>query len=221
MPKHFTWMPPVLRPPKIIAMVQNYQAHAAEFKNEAPSEPVWFAKTGNSLTGHEQPIILPAWLESRVDHEVELAVIIGRRAKDVPQDQWRDYVLGYSIINDVSARHLQKTDRENKHPWTRCKNFDTFTPFGPYLVPAASVNDPQKLKISCRVGAEVRQNSTTSDMIHPVAKLIAVLSKFMTLEPGDVIATGTPAGVGKLLAGDSCECEIEGLGVLRNPVQKR
>ncbi|CAG0930160.1 5-oxopent-3-ene-1,2,5-tricarboxylate decarboxylase / 2-hydroxyhepta-2,4-diene-1,7-dioate isomerase [Planctomycetaceae bacterium] len=217
----FAWALPLRRPHKIIALVQNYQDHAAEFGATAPPEPVWFSKLNSSLTPHESEIVLPAWLESRVDHEVELAVILGRGGKEIAQEKALDYVAGYSIMNDVSARHLQKSDRENKHPWLRCKNFDTFTPFGPCLVAAAAVKDPQALTIACRVNGEVRQNGNTKQMIHPVAKLIAVLSRYMTLEAGDVISTGTPAGVGKLVDGDVVECEIEGVGLLRNRVVKR
>lgn len=217
----FAWALPLKRPHKIIALVQNYQDHAAEFGATAPSEPVWFSKLSTSLAAHESEIVLPAWLESRVDHEVELAVILGRSGKEIAPEKALEYVAGYSIMNDVSARHLQKSDRENKHPWLRCKNFDTFTPFGPCLVAAAAIPDPQALAISCRVNGEVRQNGSTKQMIHPVAKLIAVLSRYMTLEAGDVISTGTPAGVGKLAEGDTVECEVESVGLLRNRVVKR
>lgn len=217
----FAWALPLKRPHKIIALVQNYQDHAAEFGATAPSEPVWFSKLSTSLAAHESEIVLPSWLESRVDHEVELAVILGRSGKEIAPEKALEYVAGYSIMNDVSARHLQKSDRENKHPWLRCKNFDTFTPFGPCLVAAAAIPDPQALAISCRVNGEVRQNGSTKQMIHPVAKVIAVLSRYMTLEAGDVISTGTPAGVGKLAEGDTVECEVEGVGLLRNRVVKR
>lgn len=217
----FAWALPLKRPHKIIALVQNYQDHAAEFGATAPPEPVWFSKLSTSLAAHESEIVLPAWLESRVDHEVELAVILGRSGKEIAPEKALEYVAGYSIMNDVSARHLQKSDRENKHPWLRCKNFDTFTPFGPCLVAAAAIPDPQALAISCRVNGEVRQNGSTKQMIHPVAKVIAVLSRYMTLEAGDVISTGTPAGVGKLAEGDTVECEVESVGLLRNRVVKR
>lgn len=217
----FAWALPLKRPHKIIALVQNYQDHAAEFGATAPPEPVWFSKLSSSLAPHDSEIVLPAWLESRVDHEVELAVILGKGGKEIAPQKALEHVAGYSIMNDVSARHLQKSDRENKHPWLRCKNFDTFTPFGPWLVAAAAIKDPQALAIACRVNGETRQNGSTRQMIHPVAKLIAVLSRYMTLEAGDVISTGTPAGVGKLVDGDVVECEIEGVGVLRNRVVKR
>lgn len=217
---HWRFLPPILRPGKVIAMVQNYARHAAEFGNAAPPEPTWFAKLPSSLCGHESEIVIPSWLEGRVDHEVELAVIIGERVKDLPEESALDIVAGYSVLNDVSARRVQKQDRENKHPWTRSKNLDTFTPMGPYFVPASQVRDPQALRVRCRVGDEVRQNASTADMIHTVAKQISVMSRWMTLEPGDVIATGTPEGVGPLSDGDWCECEIEGIGMLRNRVQR-
>jgi len=221
MPGHWTFAPPIGRPGKIIAMVQNYQKHAAEFGNTAPPDPTWFAKLPSSLCGHDSAIVIPPWLEGRVDHEVELAVVIGRRGKDVPESGALGLVAGYSVLNDVSARRVQKADREKQHPWTRCKNLDTFTPMGPYFVPARYVPDPQKLAIACRVNGEARQNATTAEMIHPVAKQISVMSRWMTLDPADVIATGTPEGVGALNDGDLCECEIEGVGKLANPVQRR
>lgn len=220
MPEHWRFLPPVPRPGKIIAMVQNYRKHAAEFGNTAPPEPTWFAKLPSSLCGHESEVVIPSWLEGRVDHEVELAVIVGMRVKDVPLASALDCIAGYSVLNDVSARRVQKQDRENQHPWTRCKNLDTFTPMGPYFVPARFISDPNELRISCRVNGEPRQNSSTAEMIHPVAKQISVMSKWMTLEPGDVIATGTPEGVGALNDGDVCECEIENIGKLRNRVKR-
>lgn len=220
MPGHFNWLPPIPRPGKILAMVQNYRKHAAEFGNEAPPAPVWFGKISSSLTGHETTIRIPSWVDGRVDHEVELAAVMGQRAKEVLADTALGLVAGYTIANDMSARRIQKDDRENKHPWLRCKNFDTFTPMGPYFVPARYVPDPQALKIMCRVNGETRQDATTADMIHPVNKIVAEMSRWMTLEPGDVICTGTPEGVYNLRDGDVCECEIAGLGILRNPVSR-
>jgi 2-keto-4-pentenoate hydratase/2-oxohepta-3-ene-1,7-dioic acid hydratase in catechol pathway len=220
MPDHFNWLPPIPCPGKILAMVQNYRKHAAEFGNSAPPAPVWFGKLASSLTGQQTDIRIPAWVDGRVDHEVELAVVMGQRAREVLEDSALDLVAGYSIANDISARRIQKDDRENKHPWLRSKNFDTFTPMGPYFVPARYVPDPQALKIICRVNGETRQDATTADMIHPVRRIIAEMSRWMTLEPGDVICTGTPEGVYNLRDGDVCECEIAGLGILRNPVKR-
>lgn len=220
MPGHWQWLPPIAQPGKIIAMVQNYQKHAAEFGNSAPPEPTWFAKLASSLTGHETQIVIPGWLQGRVDHEVELAVVIGSRVKDAPEETALEAIAGYSVLNDVSARRIQKEDREKQHPWTRCKNLDTFTPLGPYFVPARYVPDPNKLGIACRVNGEPRQSASTAEMIHSVRKQITVMSRWMTLEPGDVIATGTPQGVGALNHGDVCECEIEGVCKLVNKVQR-
>ncbi len=221
MPRVFNWLPPLVRPGKIVAMVQNYRKHAAEFGNVAPPEPVWFGKLSSSLAGNSQPIVIPSWVDGRVDHEVELGVVIGKRAKEVSEAEAISHIAGYTVINDVSARRIQKEDREKTHPWLRCKNFDTFTPMGPYFVPARFIPDPQNLRIACRVNGETRQDATTADMIHPVAKQIAVMSRWMTLEPGDVIATGTPEGVNNLRDGDECECEIESIGILRNPVSRK
>lgn len=220
MPTVFTWLSPIPRPGKILAMVQNYRKHAAEFGNEAPPKPVWFGKLASSLTGHETAIKVPSWVDGRVDHEVELGAVIGTYAKEVPEDSALECVAGYTIVNDMSARRIQKDDRENKHPWLRCKNFDTFTPMGPYFVPARYIPDPQALRITCRVNGEARQDATTADMVHPVRKVISEMSRWMTLQPGDVIATGTPEGVYNLRDGDVCECEIEHLGTLRNPVER-
>lgn len=219
-PAGITWLPPIPRPGKILAMVQNYRKHAAEFGNTAPPSPVWFGKLSSSLTGHEQPIRVPAWVDGRVDHEVELGAVIGSTVREIAAESALDCVAGYTIINDISARRIQGQDRENKHPWLRSKNFDTFTPMGPFFVPARYVPDPQNLRISCRVNDETRQDATTADMVHSVAAIIAEMSRWMTLEPGDVIATGTPEGVYNLAGGDVCECEIGGLGVLSNPVQR-
>ena len=218
-PATIHWLPPIPRPGKILAMVQNYRKHAAEFGNTAPAAPVWFSKLTSSLAGHKRPIMVPGWVDGRVDHEVELGVVIGRRVKELTTGAL-GCVAGYTIINDVSARRVQKDDRENKHPWLRSKNFDTFTPMGPYFVPARYVPDPQNLRIVCRVNGEARQDATTADMIHNIESMIIEMSRWMTLEPGDVIASGTPEGVGNLADGDVCECEIEGLGVLRNPVER-
>ncbi len=214
------WRTPILKPGKILAVVQNYHKHAAEFGNDAPSEPVWFSKLNTSMTSHESNIRIPEWVDGRVDHEVELAVIIGSTASNVTEPDALNHVAGYSILNDVSARRIQKQDRDNRHPWLRCKNFDTFTPFGAWMVTPDEVRDPQNLEIRCLVNNEVRQESNTSNMIHSVAKIISVVSRYTTLEPGDVIATGTPEGVGNLRDGDRVVCEVGKIGMLQNDVQR-
>jgi 2-keto-4-pentenoate hydratase/2-oxohepta-3-ene-1,7-dioic acid hydratase in catechol pathway len=220
-PGRWQWLPPIPRPGKILAMVQNYRKHAAEFGNQAPAAPVWFSKLSSSLTGHETDIVVPDFVEGRVDHEVELAAVIGATLRGISAESALDCVAGYTIVNDMSARRIQGQDRENKHPWLRSKSFDTFTPMGPYFVPARYVPDPQALYIRCRVDDETRQNASTADMVHPVKVVVSEMSRWMTLEPGDVIATGTPEGVGNVAGGQTVECEIEHLGVLRNKVRRK
>lgn len=212
---------PIARPTKIIGIGRNYAAHAKELKNEIPSEPIFFAKAPSSLTAHDTHIVIPNWIEDRVDHEAELAVVIGKQGKNITESEAESYVAGYSIINDVTARTMQKTDRDANEPWFRSKNLDTFTPMGPYLVPADEISDVNDLQIQLTVNGKERQNGNTSDMIFPVPKLIAYLSKYMTLEPGDVIATGTPEGVSALENGDHVEITISDIGTLKNRVVRK
>jgi len=216
-----------IAPSKIVAVGLNYREHVAESKGldmdirEIPVEPVLFAKTPNVLVGPGEPVVIPAFLaeyrftEPRVDHEAELAVIIGRRCKDVPESCALDYVRAYTCFNDVSQRNVQKSDVSG---WFRGKSFDTFGPIGPVAVPASGLPDPQNLDISCRVNGITKQRSNTSNMIFTVAALIAYISRNMTLEAGDIIVTGTPSGVSPVVHGDVMEVEIAGIGVLRNPV---
>ncbi len=225
-----------LNPQKIIAIGLNYREHIAESPSvlaakagraaiAAPDEPILFAKTPNVLIGPGEPITLPtaflahyAFPAARTDYEAELAVIIGRRCKDVGAEEALSCVLGYTCFNDVSQRDIQNGDRSG---WFRGKSFDGFGPIGPAIAPAALVSDPQRLKIACRLNGRVVQESNTASMIFGVAELVAFISRNMTLEPGDVIATGTPSGVGPLADGDFVEVEIEGIGVLANPVIER
>lgn len=197
-------------PSKIIGIGQNYRAHALEMGKGLPSEPLMFLKPPSALLPDGGAIERPdGYL--RVDHEGELGVVIGRRARHVSVDDALDHVLGYTCVNDVTVRDLQQKDGQ----WTRAKGFDTFCPVGPAI---ASELDPRDLRITTRVNGVVKQDSRTSDLIFDVATLIAFLSRHLTLEPGDLISTGTPAGVGNLAVGDVVEVEIEGIGVLRNPV---
>ena len=200
-----------VRPTKIVALGKNYRAHAAEMGSEVPAEPLIFLKPPSTVIGPEKPILLPG-LSQRVDYEGELAVIIGQRACRVSPEIALRYVLGYTCANDVTARDLQRKDEQ----WTRAKGFDTFCPLGPWIVTDV---DPSQLTVMTRVNGEVRQQGNTSDLVFGVAELIAFITQVMTLEPGDVIMTGTPAGVGPLQPGDVVEVEIENIGVLRNPVQ--
>lgn len=201
-------------PSKIVCVGRNYAEHAAELGNAMPTEPLLFLKAPSAIIGHQESIILPP-LSERVEHEGELGVVIGRRACRLKEseDPLR-YVLGYTCLNDVTARDLQRRDVQ----FTRGKSFDTFCPVGPYIVTDLS---PADLRVQTRVGTELRQDGRTSLMAFPVAFLIRYISQMMTLEPGDLIATGTPAGVAPLLDGDVCEVEVEGIGILRNPVRLR
>lgn len=212
----------VPRPGKIIAVGLNYSDHAAESAVEPPSAPITFTKWPTCLIGDADPIRIPAGIDE-VDWEAELAVVIGRTALDVAVEDALDYVAGYTCINDVSARRVQREEGQ----WSRAKSFDTFGPIGPVVVPAAELPDPQTLAITSRLNGRVMQHANTKDMIFSVAELISRLSQGMTLEAGDIIATGTPSGVGAfrdepvfLRDGDVIEIEIEGIGVLRNPVEQ-
>src|ERR1700759_2691777 len=210
---------PVPAPSKIICIGLNYRDHAAETGRELPTKPTVFAKFPTALTGPYDPIVLPA-LSNSVDYEGELGVVIGRQARFVSGDEALSYVGGYLGFHDVSARDVQGWTSQ----WTLGKSFDTFAPVGPFLVTAADVTDPQALEIETRVNGVTVQHSNTSNMVFSVAALISLLSEVMTLEPGDIIATGTPGGIGGaqnpprfLKDGDVVEVEIERLGCLRNP----
>jgi 2,4-didehydro-3-deoxy-L-rhamnonate hydrolase len=209
-------------PEKIICVGMNYRDHAAEAGLEVPDNPVLFAKWPNSLVGPGEPIVIPAWVEE-VDYEAELGVVIGKRARRVSPEGAFEAVAGYVCVNDVSSRKLQFEDGQ----WTRAKSLDTFTPVGPRLVPAGEVSDPQQLRIRCLVNGEVLQDSSTAEMVFGVAELVSFISRGITLAPGDLIATGTPAGVGFtrdppvfLRPGDEVTVEIEGIGALTNPVRE-
>lgn len=204
---------PPTAPTKIVCVGRNYPAHAAEHEAEVPKEPLLFFKPPSSVIGHGAPVILTPQSQ-QVEHESEMAIVIGRRCRDVPPEQAWDCVLGVTCGNDVTARDLQRQDRL----WTRAKGFDTFCPLGPWLVTGLSEEDVAGLEVTCRVNGEVRQRGNTSDMVFSPAQLIAYTSRIMTLEPGDVIMTGTPAGVSPIVEGDVVEVGVETIGVLRNPV---
>jgi 2-keto-4-pentenoate hydratase/2-oxohepta-3-ene-1,7-dioic acid hydratase in catechol pathway len=212
---------PPLRPGKIIGVGLNYRDHAAETGQALPDYPTVFAKFPSSVTGPAQPIRLPAAASNQVDYEGELGVVIGRCAHSVPEADALAAVAGYVVVNDVSARDVQNRTSQ----WTLGKSFDTFAPFGPFLVTADEVPDPQRLDLSVTVSGSVMQHSSTANMVFSVAALVSLLSEIVTLEPGDLIATGTPGGVGAartpprfLRDGDVVEVAIESLGQLRNPV---
>lgn len=197
-------------PGKIVCVGRNYAAHARELGNQPPAEPLLFLKPPSSVIGPDDTIRRPA-ISDRVDFEGELAIVIGRRARDVEPSGWRSHVLGFTCANDVTARDLQKKDVQ----FTRAKGFDTFCPLGPWIDTELDIAD---VRLETRVDGTVRQQSSTSRMIFPPGELISYISRIMTLEPRDVILTGTPEGVGSLLPGEIVEVEIEGLGVLRNRV---
>ena len=210
------------RPSKIVCVGLNYRDHAEEQGTPIPTAPLLFAKWPNALIGPGEPIVIPEEVE-QVDYEAELGVVIGRRTRRVGEREALDAVRGYVCVNDVSARDLQFADGQ----WTRGKSPDTFCPVGPRLVPREEIDDPQALAIRCTVNGQVLQDSSTAQMIFSVAEIIAYVSRVITLEPGDLIATGTPAGVGvfrdpKVLLkdGDEVTVEVEGLGALTNPVQE-
>jgi len=211
---------PAVFPSKIMAIGRNYADHAAEGGAELPKAPLLFNKLPNALSAHNAPIVLPA-ISEKVDYEAELAVIIGRQAKRVAESNALDHVFGYSLINDVSARDLQFGDGQ----WTRGKSLDTFAPLGPFITTRDEIEDVQALKIEGALNGQVMQASNTARMIFNVAHLVSYLSQGITLQPGDVIASGTPDGVGVfrkppvlLKPGDVFEVKIEKLGTLRNPV---
>lgn len=216
-------------PTKLVALGLNYRAHIAEsvsvkvkgFTDEVPAEPLLFPKTTNVLIGPDQAIVIPKFLKEygfknlRTDYEAELALIIGDRCKDVPVESAMNHILGYTCMNDVSQRNLQNGDRTG---WYRGKSLDTFGPIGPCVVPARDLPDPQNLNIRCRLNGQTVQEGNTRQMIFSIPQIVAFVSKNFTLMPGDIILTGTPAGVGPLCNGDTVEVEIEHIGVLKNTV---
>ncbi len=211
---------PILRPPKIVALGLNYALHAKEAKSNVPKEPIIFMKAGSSVIGPGETILLPKGL-GRMDHEVELAVVIGRRASAVKKKDSLGFVAGYTILNDITARDLQSKDLEQKHPWFRSKSFDTFTPLGPWIVTADEMDSPIDLGLECRVNGSVRQKSRTKNMVFDIPTQIEFISKLIALEPGDIISTGTPHGIGPIEADDEVVCRIEKIGELKNPVRNR
>lgn len=218
-------------PQKIIGIGLNYSDHIKEsasadserFKDELPSEPILFAKTPNTLIGPDQTIILPKYLQEygfrtcRTDYEGELAVIIGKGGRNIQASKTYDHIFGFTCFNDVSQRNFQKHDKSG---WYRGKCLDTFGPIGPIVVPMGEIGDPQSLNIETRLNGKVVQNSNTRHMIFSIQEIIAFVSKQFALEAGDIIATGTPSGVGAITDGDIVEVDIEGIGVLKNPVSE-
>ena len=200
-------------PGKIVALGRNYAEHAREHGADVPTQPLLFLKAPSAVIGPDEPIVLTP-LSQRVEHECELVLVIGKRARNVPEEKAWEYVLGVTCGNDVTARDLQQSDGQ----WARAKSFDTFCPLGPWIVTHLRPKEICDLGIACRVNGATRQMASTREMLFPPAQLIAYITAAMTLLPGDMIMTGTPAGVGPLQAGDVVEVEVKGIGVLRNPV---
>lgn len=201
-----------LKPSKIVCVGRNYIEHAKELGNEVPKEPLIFLKPPSSLIANGEAILYPA-ISERVDFEGELGVIIGKRATRVKAADAQDYILGYTCVNDVTARDLQRKDGQ----WTRGKGCDTFCPVGPRMVPRGEL-DFSKLRIRTTLNGAVKQDAPVTDMIFSVDVIIEYVTRFMTLEPGDLVATGTPPGVGPMQPGDTVQIDIEGIGILQNPV---
>jgi len=204
---------PIL-PSKVICIGQNYADHVQEMGGDPPPEPVIFLKPSTAVCGQRDPVARPQSLSERVDYEGELAVVIGRLGTQVPPERAFEVIFGYTCANDVTARDLQARDGQ----WTRAKGFDTFCPLGPWIETDV---DPADLELTTRLNGEVRQNSRTSLLLHDVPALVSYVSQVMTLLPGDVLLTGTPAGVGPMEKGDEVSVSIEGIGTLTNPVTDR
>jgi len=199
-----------VEPSKVVCIGKNYYDHAMEMNEGVPENPLLFIKPSTSVIGPDDGIVWPEDCK-RLDYEAELGVVIGKRCKDVPLGGFKDVVFGYTCLNDVTARDIQKGDGQ----WTRGKSYDTFCPIGPWI---ETELDPAALRVQSRLNGEVRQDSNTDKLMHDVDQLVWFISRVMTLLPGDIIATGTPAGIGGMAHGDVIEVEVEGIGVLRNHV---
>jgi 2-keto-4-pentenoate hydratase/2-oxohepta-3-ene-1,7-dioic acid hydratase in catechol pathway len=219
-PKDAVMRAPLMRPAKIVALGLNYVLHAKEGSFEVPKEPILFVKVGSSVIGPGDVVRIPRDL-GRMDHEVELAVVIGKRATEVSRKDAHQYVAGYTIVNDVSARALQTSDLEKRHPWFRTKSFDTFTPMGPWIVTSDEIRPPVRLNLECRVNGKLRQKANTRDLVFDIPSVIEFITRYITLDPGDVISTGTPGGIGPIKDGDTMTCTIEKIGALTNTVRYR
>lgn len=212
-----------INPTKIICIGTNYMDHIEETKLPVPKEPVLFPKTLNCLIGDGDPIIYPKLLFNsrrlkRVDYEVELAFIIKDRCKDIPKEETYEHILGYSVFNDVTARKMQTKDIVSQLPWFRSKSLDTFGPIGPRIASVDEIQDPHNLEIELKVNGEVKQSSNTKHLLFKIPDLMEYITSLFTMEPGDIIATGTPSGIGPVLPGDLIEATIEKIGTLTNKV---
>ena len=204
---------------KIVCLGKNFHAHAAEFGEEVPTDPLFFTKLPETLTGHGEEVRVPAHYTERFDHEAELAVVIGKGGADIALENAMEHVAGYTIANDLTARTLQGADREKGWPWYRAKNFPSSCPLGPCFVPAGEL-DASDLAITCHVNGELRQDSRTNLMVVPIDRAVAHLSAYLPLNEGDIILMGTPAGVSPLEEGDHVTCAIEGIGALSSLIRR-
>lgn len=204
---------------KVLALGKNFREHAAEFREAVPEEPLFFTKLSETLVPDGATVRVPSWYRGRVDHEAELAVVIAREGASIDEARALDHVAGWTVANDLTLRTLQGRDRELRHPWFRAKNFDGACPLGPCFVPREWL-DASDVRVRARVGGELRQDASTRDLVVTVPAAIAMLSRHLTLRPGDVVLMGTPAGVGPLEDGDVVECEVEGVGVVRTRISR-
>jgi 5-oxopent-3-ene-1,2,5-tricarboxylate decarboxylase/2-hydroxyhepta-2,4-diene-1,7-dioate isomerase len=212
-----------INPNKIICLGRNYREHAKEFDAPIPSEPLFFVKTVNSIITDGKPIVYPKILYenenfNRVDYEVELAFILSKECKNISSKNTLNYIQGYSIFLDITARKMQIHDRNKNLPWYRSKNFDTFSVIGPRIVPLEEIDDPHNLNIELKLNGKVKQSSNTKQMIFKIPEIIEYLSSFLTLDKEDIVATGTPSGVGPIQPGDIIEAYIEKIGTIRHEV---
>jgi len=207
-------------PQKMLCVGRNYRAHAEEFGNVVPPAPFYFSKLPSSLNKHNGEIIIPKVEKGKIEHEIELAAIIGKKGKYIPEDKAFDYIAGFTVFNDITARDLQKVDMKEVIPWARSKSYDTFGPMGPYLVPKEFIENPQNLEMELKVNGKTFQKSNTAMMIYKINAVVSYISTYCTLLPGDVISTGTPEGTSAIKPGDRIEAAIEKLGTLTNTVVK-
>jgi 2-keto-4-pentenoate hydratase/2-oxohepta-3-ene-1,7-dioic acid hydratase in catechol pathway len=209
---------PLPRPNRILAIGRNYAEHAKEQGASVTEEPIVFLKASQTVIAPDEPIRIPEGI-GRVDYEAELMVVLGGGGRNIPESEAMGHVAGYTVFNDVTARTMQKKAQSSNHPWFLSKSLDTFGPMGPYLVTPDEVPDPHNLRISLTVNGETKQDDTTASMVFRIPFLIAYLSRFFALESGDVIATGTPSGIGAIVPGDVVTVTVEGIGSLSNPVE--
>ena len=215
---NYRYLPVLLNPQKFICIGRNYIEHAAESGSKVPQSPIFFLKANSSMIAHLDKIVIPDLDLGRVDHEVELAAIIGKKGKNILKDKAMDYVAGYTVVNDITARELQRGDAKKGHPWARAKSIDTFGPIGPYFVPKGYLKDPYNLRLFCKVDGDIKQDGNTKDMVFKIDDLISFLSKFITLYPNDIIATGTVSGISEIRHGHILEAYVEKIGTLKNRV---